>query len=66
MELIGTETGTITDGNIQFETWIPTCNLRWKQPPLDSLYPSKTLQQMWQSSQGNQKWEDIKTVILTE
>jgi hypothetical protein len=48
------------------ESWQPTCNLRWiyRSKKFDPINLDMILQQMWQGSQGNQKWEDIP--IVTE
>lgn len=48
------------------QSWTLTMRLRWvnKQIPIDehTSKTEKTLQQMWQGSAGEQKWEDVKFV----
>jgi len=52
-----------TELKMASETWTPTCNLRWVyRATFLNREDEKILQQMWQSSHGNQKWEDIETV----
>lgn len=43
------------------EHWVVTPYLRWVDRPMpwDTL---PTLQQLWQGSNGSQKWEDVQTV----
>ena len=42
------------------EIFSKTNNLRWLVPIDESTGFDPVLQQMWQGSEGSQKWEDVK------
>lgn len=48
------------------QTWYPTCSLRYKMKRVmideETCKYEKSLQQKWQGSAGEQKWEWIETV----
>ena len=58
--------GSITVNNSFVETWACTNQLRWKQVECDmgngTAMNVNELQQMWQGSNGEQKWEPVPFV----
>lgn len=53
-------------GDVVFSTWRITNQLRWKQKEVNmadgTVMSISELQQMWQSSNGEQKWEAVPFV----
>lgn len=56
----------INQEGISFEYWTVTTKLRWKQKEISMGDGSATLiselQQLWQSNEGNVKWEPVPFV----
>ena len=63
---ITVETAQLGIGGVVCSTWCATNNLRWKQKEVNMIDGTamniSELQQMWQSSEGEQKWEAIPFV----
>lgn len=54
--------------NVIAEFWSPTVQIRWVRrevhTKIDWINIETVLQQLYRSNLGNEKWEDVPTIIL--